>query len=109
MESLGKHIEDALPAELPALIGKLEEARARAWARLNQPTAPIPAEPAEPVADARMVGIDEAAQRLGMSTSWLYRNAAKIPGATKPNGHNWRFSTRGIDKYLRDHQPDRQP
>jgi predicted DNA-binding transcriptional regulator AlpA len=102
MESLGKHIEDALPAELPTLIGKLEEAKARAWARLNQPVAPMPA---APVSDARMVGIDEAAQRLGMSASWLYRNASKIPGATKPNGHNWRFSTKALDKYLQDRQP----
>jgi hypothetical protein len=42
MESLGKHIEDALPAELPPRIGKLEEAKGRMsaasvlWDRLPQ-------------------------------------------------------------------------
>jgi hypothetical protein len=107
MDSLGKHIEDASQAELPALIGKLEEAKARAWARLNQPVSPQVS--AESPGDARMVGIAEAARQLGMSKSWLYRNAGKIPLATRPNGHNWRFSTRGIAKYLRDRQPDRQP
>jgi hypothetical protein len=95
-------IEQAPTTELPALIGELEQAKARAWARLAQPT-PVPA-PAELLPEARMVGIHEAAQRLGMSRSWLYRNASKLPFATRPNGHNWRFNTRGLEKYLRDRQ-----
>ena len=32
-------VEQALPAELPAMIGELEQAKARAWARLHQPAA----------------------------------------------------------------------
>jgi Helix-turn-helix domain len=99
---LAERIEQAPSAELPALIGQLVEAQARAWARLQQP-GPAPA-PAEPLPGTRMVGIDEAAQRLGMSRSWLYRNASKLPFATRPNGHNWRFNTRGLEKYLLDRQ-----
>ena len=93
-------VEQASPTELPALIGQLEQAKAHAWARLHLPVvAPVH----EPGGEARMVGIEEAATYLRMSVSWTYRNAASIPLATKIGGR-WRFSTRGLDKYLRDHQ-----
>ena len=95
-------VEQALPAELPAMIGELEWAKAKAWARLAQPA--VPPAPVEPRGDVGMIGVDEASKRLGMSKSWLYRNAATLPFATKPNGHNWRFNTRGLEKYLRDRQ-----
>jgi len=81
-------VEHASQAELPSIIGELEQAKAKAWARLHQPViTPAP----EPLADARMIGLDEAAKRLGMSRSWLYRNAATLLFATRPNGHNWRL------------------
>lgn len=95
-------VEQAPPSELPAMIGELEQAKAKAWARLAQPV--VAPAPVEPSGDARMVGVKEAAKRLGMSKSWLYRNATTLPFATRPNGHNWRFNTRGLEKYL----PDRQ-
>ena len=37
MIDLGKFVAEARPEELPALIGELEAARARAWARLTMP------------------------------------------------------------------------
>src|SRR5437667_6759587 len=35
-------VEKASPGELPSIIGELETARAKAWARLSQPIAPRP-------------------------------------------------------------------
>jgi len=54
------------PAELPRLLGELEEIRAVAFARLIAPPAPI-AQPAEELLD-----IAEAARRLGLSRTTLY-------------------------------------
>lgn len=56
-------------AELPALIGALEAARARAWARL---TAPAPPPRKELAALPHHVSVAEAAKALGVSRQWLY-------------------------------------
>jgi hypothetical protein len=99
---LHKQIQQASLAELPALIGELEQAKAKAWARLHHPPHSLPVvHPEHPVTDSAMVNIHEAARRLGMSVSWLYRNAHNMPFASKVNGHNWRFSISGIERYLR--------
>jgi excisionase family DNA binding protein len=42
MDALERHIGNVAPGELPGLIGKLEELRARAWARMALPTPPEP-------------------------------------------------------------------
>jgi hypothetical protein len=88
-------------AGLTTLLGQVEALKFRILGRLNpQPAAATP----EP-ATTRLVKVAEAAGLLGMSEGWLYRNAAALPFATRPNGRSWRFDTRGIAKYLRDRQP----
>lgn len=55
--------------ELPKIIGELEVARARAWARLTMPP------PATRKAEIKLpshVSIAEAAAALGVSRQWLY-------------------------------------
>jgi hypothetical protein len=102
MLSLQTPLETLDADGLATLLGQIEVLRHRVLRRLD----PAPATAAAPAAEPdRVVGIGEAARRLGMSKGWLYRNAATMPFATKPNGHNWRFSTRGIEKFLRDRQP----
>ena len=56
--------------------------------------------PTEPVSG--LVDIREAARLLGMSTSWLYRNANSFPFVVKLNGRNLRFNVNGMEKWLRD-------
>lgn len=58
-------------AELPDLIGELEAARARAWARL---TAPAPPPRKELAALPHHVSVAEAAEALGVSRQWLYHS-----------------------------------
>ena len=41
-----------------------------------------------------------AAERLGMSVTWLYRNAAKLPFTRRIGGRTVRFSAAGIARYI---------
>jgi predicted DNA-binding transcriptional regulator AlpA len=46
-----------------------------------------------------VVDIAEASKRIGMSKSWTYRNASKLPFARRV-GNRLRFDVRGIEKFL---------
>jgi len=59
--------------------------------------APAPA-PASTAPD-RLLSVDEASVRLGMSKRWLYRNQSKLPFARKVGGAV-RFEARGLDRWL---------
>lgn len=82
-----------IPAEdLPNLIGALEEIKATALARL---TAPV-IQPQEP---DHSLEVSEAAELLGVSKSYLYRNADKF-SFVRREGRALRFSAVGIQRYL---------
>jgi predicted DNA-binding transcriptional regulator AlpA len=88
---------DELPVDqLPEVIGALETAKARAWARLTAP----PTAASAPADSDATVDVDEAARLLGMSPSWLYRNAKRLPFARRVGGRAIRCSTAGIRRYL---------
>jgi predicted DNA-binding transcriptional regulator AlpA len=48
----------------------------------------------------RLLTPDEAAEVLGMSVKWVYRNAHKLPFSRKLGRKTLRFSYLGIQKYL---------
>ena len=48
----------------------------------------------------RLLTPEEAAELLGMSVKWLYRNAPKLPFTRKLGRKSLRFSHIGIQKYL---------
>src|SRR5262249_53924275 len=48
-----------------------------------------------------LVDVHEAAERLRVSRDWVYRRARQLP-FTVNIGRNVRFSTGGIDKYIRE-------
>jgi len=82
-----------LPAdELPGLIGQLETAKATAWARLS---APVP-----PVDHDGLLGVSEAARRLGVSEDYLYRHSADYP-FTRRQGRKLLFSAQGIERHIK--------
>jgi excisionase family DNA binding protein len=84
------------PAELPRLLGDLEEVRATALARLT--TAPVAMQPAD-----EFLTVRQAAQKLGCSTDYLYKNANSLPFA-RHLGRKLLFSTHGIEEHLRKKQ-----
>jgi predicted DNA-binding transcriptional regulator AlpA len=88
---------DELPADqLPEVIGALETAKSRMWMRLAaQPAG------AHSTTDAdETVDVDQAARLLGMSRSWVYRHARRLPFAHRVGHRALRFSTGGIRRYL---------
>ena len=93
---------DRLPADqLPDAIGTLESAKARAWARLVRPES---AEPSPQDAD-KTVDVQDAAQLLGMSPTWVYRHADTLPFTRRVGRRALRFSVAGIRRYLASRRP----
>jgi excisionase family DNA binding protein len=85
-----------LPAgELPRLLGELEEIRCTAMARLTTPVAVQ--RPDE------LLTVEQAAERLGVSVDYLYRNHSCLPFVRRM-GRTLRFSSLGIDEYIGQHR-----
>src|ERR1700693_1672335 len=87
------------PDELPRLLGELETVRAVAWSRLTAPAAP-----ANQQSRSELLDVDEAAARLGMSASYLYRNHRRFAFSRRV-GRSLRFSAEGIDSYIQESGP----
>jgi excisionase family DNA binding protein len=79
------------PAELPRLLGDLEEVKATALARLS---APAPTPQAQ-----EWLTVRQAAERLRCSTVYLYKNVHTLPFA-RHLGRKVLFSQTGIEAYL---------
>jgi predicted DNA-binding transcriptional regulator AlpA len=78
--------------ELPRFLGELETIRAVAWSRLM-------AAPAAKQASDELITIEEAARRLGVSCSFLYRNHGQYAFSRRV-GRSLRFSSQGIQSHI---------
>ena len=56
------------------------------------------------VAPERLLNVREAAERLAVPPDWLYRNAKKLPFTVRLGPGLLRFSSNGIDRYIRQRQ-----
>lgn len=87
---------DALaPEVLPSALAHLLALQARVVARLTE-AAPGSA---RATSGDRMLTIDEAADRTGMSKDWLYRHADTLPFARRI-GRARRFSEAALTRWL---------
>jgi excisionase family DNA binding protein len=97
MRSELQTVLDSLPTihreQLPELLGELEVIRAAAMLRLSTVGA-------GPATHDELLGIEAAAERLGVSTDYLYRNSKTLP-FTRRMGRKLLFSSVGIDAYLK--------
>ena len=90
---------DELPADqLPEVIGALEAAKARAWARLS--VVPPTASESEP---DHLLGIEEATERLGVTADWLRRRRT-LPFVVKLSEGVVRYSAAGIARFIAEHK-----
>jgi len=88
---------DLPPEAVPALIGELERLRATLWTRL---VASRDAHDREALPKDRLLTVEEAAQKLGLSRDYLYRHAKRFPFTVRL-GSRLRFSERGVERYIR--------
>jgi len=99
-EDLGVLVEQATHEDLPRLIGDLEAAKAAAWARINSRSpAPSPAL-AGPGAGDTNISAKAAALRLGISASYIYKNAHALP-FTRRIGGRVVCSAAGVERWDR--------
>ena len=84
------------PGRIPALLSQLSALQGAMAARL------ISADRDETLsAEDTLLTVDQAAERLGVSTDWLFRRSRTLPFVVRL-GRHLRFSNRGIDRYLRN-------
>jgi predicted DNA-binding transcriptional regulator AlpA len=84
--------KDAI-AELRGQIGKLDTLLLSRLLNDEQP---------QPGMDGdRLLTASEAAQKLGATEDWLYRNANTLPFAVRVGKKHLRFSEVGIERYIR--------
>ena len=73
--------------------------------------APVIATTPSPIAgtaeEERLLTVDDAAVKLGVTRDWLYRRAKSLPFTVRPSPGKVRFSLRGIEKYIRQRQNGR--
>lgn len=79
---------------LEQVIGELERIKATLWARLVTPVAS-----GQVRVEDRLLGIKEAALRMGMSQDWLYRHAKNLQ-FMKRIGRKVLFSEVGLTRWL---------
>ncbi|HWR14960.1 MAG TPA: hypothetical protein VN577_09030 [Terriglobales bacterium] len=84
-------VREMQPDQVPELLGELEVIRATATMKLTVPAiAPHHDE---------LLSVEAAAERLSMSTDYLYRNSHKLP-FTRRMGRKLLFSSLGINQYI---------
>ena len=78
--------------QLPELLGELEVIRATCQIKLST-SVPV-------TAHVELLTVDAAAERLGVSTDYLYRHQDTLPFSRRM-GRKLLFSSLGIDTYLK--------
>jgi len=84
-------------SRLPALVGLVRLFEAKLLQNEMQP-AHIASASTE--SKDRLLTAKQAAERLGLSTDYLYRNAARLPFVVRPSPRSLRFSSQGLDQYI---------
>ena len=84
------------PGRIPALLSQLSALQGAMAARL------ISADCDDTTSsEDTLLTVDQAAERLGVSTDWLFRRSRTLPFVVRL-GRHLRFSNRGINRYLRN-------
>ena len=92
-------LDDLASEDIPAVLMSLAALQNRFVARLLK----------EQTGEGRvatgdtLLRVPDAAARLGTTTDWLYRHAKQLPFTVR-QGRQLRFSSQGIDRYIRQRQ-----
>jgi predicted DNA-binding transcriptional regulator AlpA len=90
-----------VPLELvPVLVIRV----AGILAALSTRTGVIDPFASEAAGDEELLDVSETARRLAVSRDWVYRNGKTLPFAVRVGTRHLRFSTRGLERWLRSRQ-----
>ncbi len=101
MADLVQAVTEASAQEAPALLGHLEQLKATLWTRLLG-AASLDGKGQAAEGDT-LLKIDDAAKRLNLKEDYLYRHQKRFPFTVRI-GRRLRFSSNGIEKYIRQRQ-----
>jgi excisionase family DNA binding protein len=96
-----ERIMDVDPADVPRLVAFLTSVAAALAARLLE--LPLDGNPKYPTDADDLLRIEDAAKRLNVSKTWLYRRVHQLPFVVRLD-RGVRISAAGLDRYLRARQ-----
>jgi predicted DNA-binding transcriptional regulator AlpA len=96
------------PGEVRGLIAELEGLKVLLWERLYASAIPAAA-PALATRPDRLLTVEEAARRPGVSRRWMYRKASTLPFTKRLSQGCLRFSELGLEKWKESRPGPRGP
>src|SRR5947208_1266229 len=98
LDELLANVENVSIEEIPALLIRLGALSQQLAARLIMANGNGP-RPDPKAGAGKLLDVEEAAERTGMSEDWLYRHASTLPFTVKV-GRSLRFSETGLVKWI---------
>ena len=99
-DQLDQVLSQSLSTDCPDLIAIGERFTAQVRLKMMQGLQP-PLDQAHPLFEERLLTVNEASRKLGMTKDYLYRHADQFPFAIRVVPHQLRFSLQGIERYIR--------
>jgi predicted DNA-binding transcriptional regulator AlpA len=99
--AIEKAVSGAAVGDLPELEAWL--ARLGGLVRLRYVREPL--ESSAPPPEDRLLTIEEAAERLSVKKAWLYQNHASLPFTVHLGAQHLRFSSLGLEDWIRTQNP----
>lgn len=98
-DALTAMVSSARTVDLPDLAANLGRALGAVMARAALSSIPIGANAEQARVTAALLTVDEAAERLGVPASWLYRHAKSLPFSRKLGHRTLRFDATALEKW----------
>ncbi len=105
IDDLERFVQRARPADIPALLGDLEQIRVMAWMRLSAPQVATRAPTRASSGKDRLLNVKLAAELLGVTTRWVYDHADELPGTQRLTPRCLRFSENALKRWLEKRSP----
>ena len=99
-DQLDHVLAQSLSTDCPELIAIGEGFTAQVRLNMMQP-AKLPATQSSLAADDRLLTVEEASQKLGVTKDYLYRHADHFPFTVRVGPRQLRFSLHGMERYIR--------
>jgi len=98
LDEFMKHLDEVEPARIPALLAQLAAAQGALAARLLASGGNVAH--SNSGHRGKLLDVSQAAEQLGKTADWLYRNKNKLPFTVRV-GRSLRFSEAGLEKWIR--------